>query len=236
MLIPVTVMPVVFGLLDDAPETSHPSAAPLSALATVLVTAGVSLNARGPLRLWAPLIGVVSGSVVAGFFGLYDFERVATAPWMGYPAPQWPGFDLDFGREFWALLPAFALVALVGTLRTMSSCVAVQGVSWRRRRAATSSHRAARGCRRDARVRRRSAGGEPPGPDRAARERERRDPARAGGLPAAAAAPRVLGAPPAVPRHGCLHRQREGSRARREALMDSSAHRRTTSAERTQAP
>ncbi|MCY4550997.1 MAG: hypothetical protein OXC28_21775 [Defluviicoccus sp.] len=135
MLIPVTVMPVVFDLLDKAPDRSHGSAAALSALATVLVTIGIALNSKGSLRLWAPLIGVVSGSAVAGFFGLYDFERVAAAPWIGFPAPQWPGFDLDFGAEFWALLPAFLLVALVGTLRTMSSCVAVQGVSWRRRRA-----------------------------------------------------------------------------------------------------
>ena len=135
MLIPVTVMPVVFDLLDKAPDHSPGSAAPLSALATVLVTVGIALNSKGALRLWAPLIGVVAGSLVAGFFGLYDFERVAQAPWIGYPAPHWPGFDLDFGPEFWALLPAFALVALIGTLRTMSSCVAVQGVSWRRRRA-----------------------------------------------------------------------------------------------------
>ena len=135
MLIPVTVMPVVFGLLEKAPDDSPASAAPLSALATVLVTVGIALGSGGALRLWAPLIGVVAGSVVAGFFGLYDFERVVTAPWIGIPAFHWPGFDLGFGAEFWALLPAFVLVALVGTLRTMSSCVAVQGVSWRRRRA-----------------------------------------------------------------------------------------------------
>ena len=135
MLIPVTVMPVVFGLLDKAPDDSPGFAAPVSALATVLVTVGIAISSKGPLRLWAPLIGVVLGSVVAGLFGLYDFERVAGASWIGFPAPLWPGFDLDFGAEFWALLPAFVLVALVGTLRTMSSCVAVQGVSWRRRRA-----------------------------------------------------------------------------------------------------
>ena len=135
MLIPVSIMPVVFDLLDKAPDHGHGSAAPLSALATVLVTLGIAVNSKGALRLWAPLIGVVSGSAVAGIFGLYDFERVAGAPWIGYPPPQWPGFDLDFGPQFWALLPAFLLVALVGTLRTMSSCVAVQGVSWRRRRA-----------------------------------------------------------------------------------------------------
>ena len=135
MLIPVTVMPTVFDLLDKVPEHSHGSAAPLSVLATVLITVGIALNSKGSLRLWAPLIGVVFGSAVAGFFGLYDFARISAAPWVGYPPLQWIGLDLDFGPEFWTLLPAFLLVALIGTLRTMSSCVAVQGVSWRRRRA-----------------------------------------------------------------------------------------------------
>ena len=134
MLIPVTVMPVLFDLLDGAPGTD-PAASPLSALATVLVTVGIVFGAGGALRLWAPLIGIVCGSVTAGFFGLYDFGRVAEAPWIGVPPLEWPGLDLGFGPTFWALLPGFLFVAVIATLRTMSSCVAVQNVSWRRRRA-----------------------------------------------------------------------------------------------------
>lgn len=134
MLIPVTVMPVLFDLLDGAPET-NPVASPLAALATVLVTVGIVFGAGGALRLWAPLIGIVCGSVTAGFFGLYDFGRVAEAPWIGVPPLEWPGLDLGFGPTFWALLPGFLFVAVITTLRTMSSCVAVQNVSWRRRRA-----------------------------------------------------------------------------------------------------
>ena len=135
MLIPVTVMPVVFDLLGRAPDGSPASAAPFCALLTVLVTLAIALGSKGALRLWAPLIGVVAGSVAAGFLGLYDLDRVADAPWIGLPELAWPGLNLDFGPAFWALLPGFAFIALIGTLRTMSSCVAVQGVSWRRRRA-----------------------------------------------------------------------------------------------------
>ena len=135
MLIPVTVMPVVFELLGRAPAGSPGAAAPLCALVTVLATLGIALGSKGALRLWAPLIGVAAGSVAAGFFGIYDFDTIAEAPWFGLPANEWPGLDLDFGPGFWALLPGFLFIALIGAIRTMSSCVAVQGVSWRERRA-----------------------------------------------------------------------------------------------------
>ena len=135
MLIPVTVVQFVFGLLEDVPEGSPALAAPLSALVTAVVICGISLKAAGAMRLWAPVIGVVAGSLVGGFFGLYDLDRVAAAPWIGLPQAAWPGFDLDFGPAFRALVPAFLLVAMIGTIRTISSSVAVQRASWRRRRA-----------------------------------------------------------------------------------------------------
>ena len=89
----------------------------------------------GVLRLWAPVIGVVAGSAVAGFFGLYDIARVIEASWIGLPQGAWPGFDLDFGSVFWTLLPAFVFVALIDTMQTISASVAIQQVSWRQPRA-----------------------------------------------------------------------------------------------------
>ena len=135
MLIPVTVMPAVFDLLSAVPAESPALAAPLSALAVVLVIAGIALKAGGTMRLWAPVIGVIAGSGVAAVFGLYDAGRVVDAPWVGLPPNAWPGFDLDFGPSFWALLPAFLLVAVIASIRTVSGTVAIQRVSWRRPRA-----------------------------------------------------------------------------------------------------
>ena len=63
MLIAVTVMPIVFGMLKDVPDGTPAPAAPLSALVTLLVIIGIGLKATGTLRLWAPVIGVVAGSV-----------------------------------------------------------------------------------------------------------------------------------------------------------------------------
>ena len=132
MLIAVTVMPIVFDMLGEVPEGAPPVSAPLSALVTALVIIGLALKAARVLRLWAPVIGVVVGSVVAGMFGLYDAASVAAAAWIGVPTGGWPGFDLSFGPVFWALLPAFVFVTLVGAIETIGDGAAIQRVSWRR--------------------------------------------------------------------------------------------------------
>ena len=135
MLIAVTVMPLVFGMLRASPEGSSDWSAPASALATVVVIIAIALKSSGGLRLWAPVIGVVAGSIVAAFFGLYDIDRVSEAAWVGLPDADWPGLDLSFGSQFWSLLPAFVLVTLIGAIETIGDAVAVQRVSWRRPRA-----------------------------------------------------------------------------------------------------
>ena len=135
MLIAVTVMPIVFDMLTEVPEGSPAPGAALSALATIVLIIAIGLKATGTLRLWAPVIGIVAGTVVAAFFGLYDTGRIAEAAWFGVPTGEWPGFDLSFGPTFWALLPAFVFVTLVGAIETVGDAVAIQRVSWRRSRA-----------------------------------------------------------------------------------------------------
>ncbi|MYH58301.1 MAG: hypothetical protein F4145_09955, partial [Boseongicola sp. SB0675_bin_26] len=136
MLTPVTVMPVIFDQLENVPAGSPPSAAPLSTLATLLVIAVIVLKAKGPLRLWAPVVGIVAGSIVSGAFGLYDVDRIAKASWVGLPRAQWSGIALDFGPAFWGLLPAFLFISVVCTIQTISGSVAVQRVAWPSPRAA----------------------------------------------------------------------------------------------------
>ncbi len=136
MLIPVTVMPIIFELLAEVPDGTPAEAAPLSALVTLLVIVGIAVKATGMLRLWAPVAGVIAGAVVGGYFGIYDTARIADAPWIGLPdASAWPGFDLSFGPTFWALLPGFVFVTLIGAIETIGDSVAIQRISWRRPRA-----------------------------------------------------------------------------------------------------
>ena len=139
MLISVTVMPVMFGLYDRVPDGHATEEGVICAGITILIVGGILLTAGPRLRPWAPLIGIVSGSLTALFFGLYDVERVSEADWVGTPN-QWPMFfiadlhELDF-ETYLGLLPAFVLLYLILTIRGMSSSLAIQTVSWRRPRA-----------------------------------------------------------------------------------------------------
>lgn len=135
MLIPITVMPVMGDMLSSTPDGRVSLGAVLSAAVTVVIISGFTLKGAAKLRLWAPIIGVAAGSVVGGSFGLYDLDRVVEADWISLPTADWPGLNLDFGRDFWVLIPGFLLVAVIVSLRTISSCVAIQRISWRRSRA-----------------------------------------------------------------------------------------------------
>ncbi len=135
MLIPITVMPVMGDMLSSTPDGRMSPGAVLSAAATVVIISGFTLKGPAKLRLWAPIIGVAAGAVVGGAFGLYDGDRVAKADWINVPAAAWPGLNLDFEGDFWVLIPGFLLVAVIVSLRTISSCVAIQRISWRRSRA-----------------------------------------------------------------------------------------------------
>ena len=136
MLIPVTIGPIVLGKLTDVPEGVSSAAAPVTAGVTLVVTIALSLASSSTWRLWAPVIGIGAGSATGGLgFGIYDTARILEADWVGLPGVAWPGLDLSFGPAFWALLPAFVLVTLIGALDTIGDSIAIQRASWRRPRA-----------------------------------------------------------------------------------------------------
>jgi len=135
MLIAVTVMPLIFNMVSASPEGKSEWSAPTTALVTIILIIVIALKSSGSLRLWAPVIGVVAGSIVAVGFGLYDFDQVSDASWVGVPDGGWPGFDVSFGSAFWSLLPAFVIVTIIGAVETIGDSVAIQRVSWRNPRA-----------------------------------------------------------------------------------------------------
>ena len=136
MLISVTIMPITFDMMTQVPAGTPDMAAPACAITTFAATLGLIFCATGVLRLWAPMIGVVTGCLVAAGFGLYDVDRVLEASWIGLPdTGVWPGFDFEFGSVFWTLFPAFIFVTLVGAIETIGDAVAIQRVAWRKPRA-----------------------------------------------------------------------------------------------------
>ena len=136
ILIPVTLTDVILGKLADVPAGAAPAAAPVTAGLTLMVIVVTALRGSGLWRLWGPVLAMVAGSAAGGLsFGIYDTAAVREASWIGLPAFAWPGLDLRFGPEFWALLPAFVLLTLVGAMDTLGDGIAVQRASWRRPRA-----------------------------------------------------------------------------------------------------
>lgn len=131
MLISVGVMQIAVERLEQPAEGTLASAEPIVAAVTLVVAAMLGLGARGLLRLWSPLVGILAGCAVAALFGLYDTQRVEDAPWLAVPDPWWPGVDFTPGTQFFALLPMFLIVSTAATLKYIGDSVVVQRVSSR---------------------------------------------------------------------------------------------------------
>ena len=133
MILSITLASVVFGLLDEATETeAGPSL--LTALATLTIVAALMLRGSAALRLWGPVIGIAGGCVVAAVLGIYDFDRIAQAPWVGLPS-EWPGLALEFGIPFWTLLPSFLFLGVIISIQSNGEAIGLQRASWHQDRA-----------------------------------------------------------------------------------------------------
>ena len=144
MLITATVMPAIFPLLSAVPEDTPSYAAPMIAVISLAVLSAVILKGSPAMRLWAPIGAIIVGCAISVPFGIYDLRVVADAAWIGVPVASWPGLDISPGVEFWALLPAFVLVTIVGAIETVGDGVAIQRVS--RRRPQATDFRVVQGC------------------------------------------------------------------------------------------
>ena len=98
------------------------------ALAAGLWGAVQSSEAR---RLWTLPIAVAFGLVVAVPMGLYDANQVVDAPWLSVTDLQWPLQGLDFGIQFWSLLPAFLVVKLTAFLKVVGDLSIISRASYR---------------------------------------------------------------------------------------------------------
>jgi len=135
MLIAVSVLPIAFDSVGDLPADAPTAAGPTIAGVTLLASVIVTLRAGGRWRLVAPFISILAGCGVAAAFGVLDGGRIADAGWFGIPDLPDLSVDLTPGREFWVLLPSFAILTLVLGLKTISDGVVIQQGSRRRPRA-----------------------------------------------------------------------------------------------------
>lgn len=133
MLIVVSVLPIALELLERPVGPEHDATINLwPAGATLLTIVVLSAFGNAQVRVASPLLGLVAGTVVAYPLGLMSFATVATAPWIGLPAGNWPGLDFSFPPGSLPIVVAFAVVTLVGALESVGDAMAVQRVSLRK--------------------------------------------------------------------------------------------------------
>ena len=132
MLIPVTVMPIAFDFFANVEEKHQSFGAPLVVFVTLIVGVGLGILAKGMLRLWTPVIGIVIGTITATFIGLHDFTPVKEAAWIGIPNFAQLSFDLSLNASFFTLLPSFIFVTIIGMVETVGDSIAIQRVSQRK--------------------------------------------------------------------------------------------------------
>ena len=133
MILSITLASVVFDLLDRA-SIVEPKPATLTAFITLVVIAALSLRRSGVLRLWGPLAGIVIGCMVAVALGIYDFDRVVEAKWVGLPN-ELPSLGFDFGISFWTLVPSFVFLGVIIAIQANGASIAMQHAAHRGDRA-----------------------------------------------------------------------------------------------------
>ena len=144
MLIAVSILPIALERVREVPAGVPSGTGPVVALVTLVVTTVLGLRAPRSMKPWSPLLALFAGSFAAAMLGAYDTQPVVDAAWAGIPASGFPGLDLTPGPDFWALLPAFVVVTLVGGVKNMGDSVAVQQAS--RRKAKVTDFRLVQGA------------------------------------------------------------------------------------------
>ena len=135
ILIAITILPIAFDNIQTLPEGASAGAGPAIAAVTLLASVILTLRATGRWRLIAPFLSIVVGCLVTVAFGEFDVQRIGEASWFGVPDIPDLGFDLTPGKEFWALLPTFAILTLTMGIKSISDSVVIQQASRRRHRA-----------------------------------------------------------------------------------------------------
>ena len=135
MLVAVSAMPFIIDRAIMPPEGR--STLVFLAPGMAALAAGIILSLQETLvwRIWILPVTVTVGLIVALPLGFYDFDIVVAAPWISLPPFGWPGLDLEFGADFWTLLPVFVIVNLTAFVKAVGDLSVIQRSSYRRQSA-----------------------------------------------------------------------------------------------------
>ena len=130
MLVAVSAVPF---FVDRTISQSQGQSALVIVPGIVAIFAGLwgALQSSEARRMWTLPVAVAVGLAVAVPLGLYDARQIVDAPWLSITDIQWPGWNLDFGMQFWSLLPAFLVVKLTAFLKVVGDLSIIHRASYR---------------------------------------------------------------------------------------------------------
>ena len=85
-------------------------------------------------RVVTPIVGgtvmMILSITLASVVGIYDFDRVVEAKWVGLPS-ELPRLGFDFGISFWTLVPSFVFLGVIIAIQERRvDCDAACGAPW----------------------------------------------------------------------------------------------------------
>ena len=131
MLVAVSAVPYIISSTVIVPEGVSPLVFMAPGMAALFVGALISLQGTAVWRMWILPVTVAVGLIVAAPLGFYDTGIIADAPWASLPGFGWPGLDLTFGADFWALLPVFVFVNLTAFMKSVGDLSVIYRASYR---------------------------------------------------------------------------------------------------------
>ena len=131
MLVAVSAMPFIISRAVIPPENEPTVLFLAPGLAALAVGSLIALQGSAFWRMWILPATVAVGLIVAAPLGFYDSGIVVDASWVSLPALSWPGLNLNFGADFWALLPVFVLVNLTAFMKVVGDLSVIYRASYR---------------------------------------------------------------------------------------------------------
>ena len=131
MLVAVSAVPYIIGSTVIVPEGVSTTLFLAPGVVALAVGVVISLHGTPLWRMWILPVMAVAGLIVAAPLGFYDFGSVIDAQWVSLPGFGWPGLDLSFDADFWALLPVFVFVNLTAFMKTVGDLPVIYRASYR---------------------------------------------------------------------------------------------------------
>ena len=132
MLVAVSAVPYIISSTVVVPEGVSSTLFLAPGLAALIVGVAISLHGTPLWRMWVLPVTGAAGIVAAAPLGYYDIDAIIDAPWVSLPGFGWPGLDLSFDTDFWALLPVFVFVNLTAFMKTVGDLSVIHRASYRK--------------------------------------------------------------------------------------------------------